>query len=136
MADTILCLLPAHTQAEDPPVLEETAAVLLKFANGVMALIDNTRRAPVYDERMEAFTKEGVVRFGYDPQNPETLHLTSDPFVRFSEGYRAEMDHMADLVRHRGIVAMEVTKEQCLDNSRIATALMESAGRGTMINMT
>ena len=48
---------------------------------------------------------------------------------------RLEMDHLADLVRHRGIVPMEVTREQSISNSRIATKLMESAERKTVIRM-
>ena len=56
--------------------------------NGGMALIDNTRRAPRYDERMEAFSINGVQKFGYDPLDETTHHLTADPFIRFADGYR------------------------------------------------
>lgn len=118
-----------------PPVLEETAAVILKFRNGGMALIDNTRRAPRYDERMEAFSSQGVQRFGFDPLDETTHQLTADPFVRFADGYRLEMSHLADLVRHRSIVPMEVTREQCLSNSRVASKLMEAAANGSLIKM-
>ena len=89
----------------NPPVQEETASVILKFRcwivsslllyytvnmlrNGGMALIDNTRRAPRYDERMEAFSINGVKKFGYDPLDETTQHLTADPFIRFADGYR------------------------------------------------
>ena len=85
----------------NPPVQEETASVILKFRcwivsslllyytvnmlrNGGMALIDNTR----YDERMEAFSSNGVKKFGYDPLDETTHHLTVDPFIRFADGYR------------------------------------------------
>ena len=85
----------------NPPVQEETASVILKFRcwivsslllcytvnmlrNGGMALIDNTR----YDERMEAFSSNGVKKFGYDPLDETTHHLTADPFIRFADGYR------------------------------------------------
>jgi len=119
----------------DPPVLEETASVILKFKNGGMAIIDNTRRAPRYDERMEAFSANGPIRFGYDPLNEETHHLTDNPFIRFADGYRLEMDHLADLVRHKGIVPMEVTREQSISNSHIATKLMESAENKTVIKI-
>jgi len=129
-----------HTWTEElreiqPPVLEETAAVILKFKSGGMALIDNTRRAPRYDERMEAFSNGGVKRFGFDPLNPETHHMTEDPFVRFADGYRLEMDHLADLIRHPDIIQMEVTREQCIANSRIASQLMEAASNKTVINL-
>jgi len=119
----------------DPPVLEETASVILKFRNGGMAMIDNTRRAPRYDERMEAFSINGVLRFGYNPLDETTHHLTADPFIRFADGYRLEMDHLSDLVRHKTIVPMEVTREQSISNSRIATQLMESAEKKTVIQM-
>jgi len=119
----------------DPPVLEETASVILKFRNGGMAMIDNTRRAPRYDERMEAFSIKGVQKFGFDPLDETTHHLTADPFVRFADGYRLEMDHLADLVRHKGIVPMEVTREQSISNSRIATQLMVSAEKKTVIQL-
>ena len=56
--------------------------------NGGMALIDNTRRAPRYDERMEAFSINGVQKFGYDPLDETPHHLTADPFIRFADGYR------------------------------------------------
>ena len=48
---------------------------------------------------------------------------------------RLEMDHLSDLVRHKTIVPMEVTREQSISNSRIATQLMESAERKTVIQM-
>ena len=48
---------------------------------------------------------------------------------------RLEMDHLADLVRHKGIVPMEVTREHCINNSRIATKLMESAKKKEVLQI-
>ena len=45
------------------------------------------------------------------------------------------MDHLADLVRHKDIVPMEVTKEHSINNSRIATKLMESAKKKKVIQI-
>ena len=39
---------------------------------------------------MEAFSINGVLRFGYNPLDETTHHLTADPFIRFADGYRSE----------------------------------------------
>lgn len=53
----------------------DTAAVILKFKNGAMALIDNSRKAKYgYDQRVEVFGSEGAIIAGNDTPNNVTLY--------------------------------------------------------------
>lgn len=56
----------------------DTSVVTLRFANGGIASIDNSRRAGFgYDVRTEIFGSKGALFVGYQRETP-TLHLTAD----------------------------------------------------------
>ena len=52
----------------------DTAVVMLKFDNGIIATIDNSRKAVYgYDQRVEVFGSEGCVRNENDVPNTVVL---------------------------------------------------------------
>jgi len=79
----------------------DTAAVLLKFANGALGMIDNSRRAVYgYDQRVEVFGSEGCAAAGNKIPTEVTLYTadsttTDKPLhfflERYHEAYLAEM---------------------------------------------
>ena len=79
----------------------DTAVVLLKFKNGALGTIDNSRRAVYgYDQRVEVFGSEGCAVAGNKIPTEVTLHntestLSDKPLYffleRYEEAYLAEM---------------------------------------------
>ena len=79
----------------------DTAVVTLTFANGCIAVIDNSRRATYgYDQRVEVFGSKGALECGND--TPSSVRLSSEsgvsgdkPLYFFLERYRqAFIDEM------------------------------------------
>lgn len=87
----------------------DTAAVLLKFANGVIGTIDNSRRAVYgYDQRVEVFGSGGSVRT--ENRFPNTITVCEESSVRrdlplnffldrYVESYLEEMRQFVEAVR-------------------------------------
>jgi myo-inositol 2-dehydrogenase/D-chiro-inositol 1-dehydrogenase len=89
----------------DPAIGEagdvDTALVILKFANGVIGTIDNSRKAVYgYDQRVEVFGSKGAISTGNQYPNSATLstadHIRRDLplnffMERYVESYRVEM---------------------------------------------
>lgn len=81
----------------DPAIGEagdiDTAVISLKFANGAIGSIDNSRRATYgYDQRVEAFGSEGMVAIGNNSPNSHTYHHSGGiesekPYHFFMERY-------------------------------------------------
>jgi myo-inositol 2-dehydrogenase / D-chiro-inositol 1-dehydrogenase len=96
----------------DPAIGEagdvDTAVVVLRFENGVIGTIDNSRRAVYgYDQRAEVFGSGGSAASGN--QYPNTVVLSTAEAVgrdlplnffmeRYAESYRAEMAAFVDAV--------------------------------------
>jgi myo-inositol 2-dehydrogenase/D-chiro-inositol 1-dehydrogenase len=89
----------------DPAIGEagdvDTALVMLKFANGVIGTIDNSRKAVYgYDQRVEVFGSKGAISTGNQYPNSVTLSTADNIrrdlplnffMERYVESYRDEM---------------------------------------------
>lgn len=89
----------------DPAIGEagdvDTAVIMLRFANGALGVIDNSRRAAYgYDQRAEVFGSEGMVAsmnntpFNACLSNAEGVHAPKPLFFfleRYAESFVAEM---------------------------------------------
>jgi myo-inositol 2-dehydrogenase/D-chiro-inositol 1-dehydrogenase len=98
----------------DPAIGEagdlDTAVIVLKFANGVIGTIDNSRKAVYgYDQRVEVFGSGGAIGTGNNYPNTAVLstqrHIGRDLPLRFfmeryTESYLAEMEAFVDAVVH------------------------------------
>lgn len=97
---------PAIGQAGDL----DTAVLTLRFKNGVIGTIDNSRKAVYgYDQRVEVFGSKGAVRT--DNNYPNAAVLSGERMVsrdlplnffmeRYSESYLTEMRMFVDAVLH------------------------------------
>lgn len=96
----------------DPAIGEagdlDTAVITLKFANGTMGTIDNSRRAVYgYDQRVEVFGSAGMVTVANNTpdthvySNAEGIHSARPLYFfleRYMDSYLAEMQAFADVV--------------------------------------
>ena len=83
----------------DPAIGEagdlDTAAILLKFANGVLGTIDNSRRAVYgYDQRVEVFGSGGSIRT--ENRFPSTVTVCDESSVRHDLPLNFFMDRYVD----------------------------------------
>ena len=111
----------------------DTAAVTLKTADGVLAVITNSRRAVYgYDQRIEAFGAGGLLRLG--DRTATALEVADDAGVsrdkplyffleRYAEAYRAELDHFIVCI------AGEATPQTTGEDGRQALYLAEAANQ-------
>jgi myo-inositol 2-dehydrogenase/D-chiro-inositol 1-dehydrogenase len=86
----------------------DTAVINLKFKNGALGIIENSRQAVYgYDQRVEAFGTGGMVEAANVPANTVTLSTASGlkndliPFLfieRYIDSYINEMRHFIDCV--------------------------------------
>lgn len=97
----------------DPAIGEagdiDTAVIMLRFENGVLGTIDNSRRAVYgYDQRVEVFGSDGAIQTANNYPNQATLHtavairhdLPLNFFLeRYAESYRLELMSFVDSVR-------------------------------------
>jgi myo-inositol 2-dehydrogenase/D-chiro-inositol 1-dehydrogenase len=97
----------------DPAIGEagdvDTALITLRFENGALGTIDNSRRAVYgYDQRVEVFGSDGCAAAGNKIPTEVTLHnadstLTDKPLYffleRYEEAYLAEMKEFIDCIR-------------------------------------
>jgi myo-inositol 2-dehydrogenase / D-chiro-inositol 1-dehydrogenase len=96
----------------DPAIGEagdiDTAVITLRFANGAIGTIDNSRRAAYgYDQRVEVFGSAGAVRTENDYANTVTLSDTQSVRTdlplnffmdRYTESYVTELTQFVDCV--------------------------------------
>ena len=119
----------------------DTATVILKFANGALGTIDNSRQAVYgYDQRIEAFGSKGMIRAenvatdtcivsnDKGSHQPPLPHFFLD---RYKSSYLTEMikfllcienDSMPEVIGNDGLKAMEIAlaaKESYLMNRPI-----------------
>lgn len=100
----------------------DTAVVTLKFANGAIGAIDNSRKAVYgYDQRTEVFGSKGMIAI--QNNTPDThVYLDSEGahsalplnffMERYTESYRREMEAFVDSIRNK--TPVPVTAFDCL----------------------
>jgi len=122
----------------------DTALVTLKFANGALGVIDNSRKAVYgYDQRVEVFGSRGAAAADNDLPNTVKLYseaavLSEKPLYFFLERYKAafidEMVSFIDAVQNNKPVA--VSGEDGLENMYAALAAGKSLreGRPVMVS--
>ena len=97
---------PAFKQAGDV----DTAVIMLKFENGAMGIIDNSRQAVYgYDQRVEVFGAKGCVEVKNDHPNSATVStatgiVSERPHYffleRYKESYVEELKAFVDAIRN------------------------------------
>ena len=126
----------------DPAIGEagdvDTAVITLKLANGVIATIDNSRKAVYgYDQRAEAFGSGGAIATGNNYPNTATVStgesvrrdLPLNFFMdRYTQSYLDEMRTFVDGIR--ADTAMPVTGE----DARAAYLIAKAAGASSKEN--
>jgi myo-inositol 2-dehydrogenase/D-chiro-inositol 1-dehydrogenase len=113
IGDEVEELMAAGNCLVDPEIGKcgdvDTAVVLLKFRNGALGTIDNSRRAVYgYDQRVEVFGSAGCATAGNKIPTEVTLHnadstVSDKPLhfflERYEEAYLSEMRAFIDCVR-------------------------------------
>lgn len=104
----------------DPAIGEagdvDTAVILLRFANGMIATIDNSRKAVYgYDQRVELFGSGGAINTGNNYANAATLSTAESVrrdlplnffMQRYTEAYAAEIESFVAAVVNNTPVAV------------------------------
>jgi len=121
----------------DPSISEfdiDTAAAILHFKNGAMAVIDNSRQAKYgYDQRVEVFGSEGVIRVDNDTPNTAKLFTSKSTQMdkmhhffleRYMQSYKDEMIEFFDCIRDN--IEPSVTGQDGLQAVLIALAAKKS----------
>lgn len=112
----------------------DTAIITLKFANGCLGVIDNSRKAVYgYDQRLEIFGSKGMSRIGNNYSNTEILfdeqgRHTGLPLhffmQRYTEAYCEEMRTFIEAIKNKEDVP--VSGEDALIATQIALAAQQS----------
>ncbi|HET7838902.1 MAG TPA: Gfo/Idh/MocA family oxidoreductase, partial [Rectinemataceae bacterium] len=112
----------------------DTAVITLKFANGALGVIDNSRKAAYgYDQRVEVFGSKGAAAAENDA--PSTVKLSNEAGVsgekpmyffleRYKEAFIAEMRAFLDAVANDK--ACPVTGEDGLQDLLVGLAAKKS----------
>lgn len=113
----------------------DTAVATLRFANGALGVIDNSRQAAYgYDQRVEVFGSKGCVSVANDHPNTAEVSTAEGvlrdkplPFFleRYNEAYIEETRRFIDCIRHDK--PLPVTGHDGLQAERIALAAKLSA---------
>ncbi|WP_437922182.1 inositol 2-dehydrogenase [Sphingobacterium sp. LRF_L2] len=121
----------------------DTAVVTLKFEDGSMAVIDNSRKAVYgYDQRVEVFGAAGMAKVDNNtPDNHQYFNeegaqasLPLNFFMdRYTESYLTEME--AFIRACKDDVAVPVAGEDGLQAARIAVAALQSVREGKPIQL-
>lgn len=131
----------------DPAIGEagdvDTAVVSLKFENGAMGVIDNSRRAVYgYDQRVEVFGSEGAVMDGNDTPSNAVFYgaegTVSDTcykimWDRYTMAFAAEQKAFAEAVLNG--TQTQVTGEDGLAPILIAAAATKSLKEGRPVKL-
>lgn len=97
----------------DPKIAQagdiDTAVAVLKFKNGAVGVIDNSRKAVYgYDQRVEVFGSEGCAIAGNEPSNTVQIYdrnmIQKDKIPhffleRYKESYRNELTYFFECIR-------------------------------------
>ena len=121
----------------------DTAIVTLKFANGALGVIDNSRKAVYgYDQRVEVFGSKGAAAAENDA--PSTVRLSTETGVtgekplyffleRYKEAFIAEMRAFVEAVSAGKPVP--VTGEDGLQDLLVALAAKKSLVEGRSVKL-
>jgi len=134
------CLVdPAIGEAGDI----DTARTMLKTESGRLCVIANSRRSGFgYDQRIEAFGSEGMIRIGniaessvevWKEAGPQTDRFQNFFLERYADAYRAEMWHFADMLSGRAAPA--VGYEDGVAALRLAEAALKSLETGLPVKL-
>jgi myo-inositol 2-dehydrogenase/D-chiro-inositol 1-dehydrogenase len=121
----------------DPKIAElgdvDTAKLVLRSASGRLCMVSNSRRTGYgYDQRIEAFGALGALRVDNEVKTAvsawraDGAHADAFPYAfmdRYADGYRAELDHFADVLAGKAVPATGFAA------SRGALALAEAAAQ-------
>jgi myo-inositol 2-dehydrogenase/D-chiro-inositol 1-dehydrogenase len=122
----------------DPAIAElddiDTAKLVLRSKSGALCLISNSRRTGYgYDQRVELFGSKGAVQVD-NVSSAQVRRLDADgardePFPysfaeRYADGYRAELDHFADVLA--GLASPATGPRDSLRALRLADAAERS----------
>nr|XP_053640521.1 inositol 2-dehydrogenase-like [Cherax quadricarinatus] len=142
---------PTHVFASATAFIPEVAAIndhdtvafTMKFPSGTISMTDLSRYAAYgYDQRLEVFGPKGMVASGNErpyQMTTSTVQGESQPPIlhsfpsRYYDGYINELNHFCDVIQ--GLVDLQLSGENTLKVSTIATALEESAATGQMIEI-
>jgi myo-inositol 2-dehydrogenase / D-chiro-inositol 1-dehydrogenase len=119
----------------------DTAVALLRFSNGAIAVLDDSREAIYgYDVRVEIHGSGGMLLIGGDGMTDGTLLDASflkpqkDSFIsRFSEAYRCEIADFVEIVANGK--RPRVTGDDALQALRIAIAADRSLKEGRTVKL-
>lgn len=112
----------------------DTAIVQLKFANGTLGVIDNSRQAVYgYDQRIEVFGSKGMTQVDNLSPNRTVVHNKAGQksprpyqfFIdRYADSFRHEIDHFIDqIIEHKPVI---VNAYDAYRATRVAIAAKES----------
>lgn len=132
----------------DPVIAElgdnDTAKLILRAADGALCVISNSRRTGYgYDQRIEAFGSKGALRIenlrnnavvGWGEAGPAEAPFPYGFADRYADGYRAELDHFADILE--GKAASRAGFAESLAAIRLADAAAESVRTGAPVAIT
>jgi len=113
----------------------DTLSLSLQFPSGVMALIDNTRRATYgYDTRLEVYGDKAMVSLENVRESAVVMHSEKgetrdciyDHFSsRFKDAYYSELDHFIDYLQGRA-KKLRITAAEAADAVKVSQAAAES----------
>lgn len=121
----------------------DTAVITLRFANGCIGVIDNSRKAVYgYDQRLEIFGSKGMSKIGNNysdtgilfDENGRHTGLPLNFFMeRYTEAYCEEIRDFVNAIRTGR--AVPVSGEDALAATRIALAAQESLRTNLPVNI-
>jgi myo-inositol 2-dehydrogenase/D-chiro-inositol 1-dehydrogenase len=122
----------------------DTAVAVLKFKNGAVGIIDNTRQAVYgYDQRVEVFGSKGCVVADNEATNTvrvytaECTNIDKIPYFfmeRYKESYMAEMKNFFECLQNN--MEPEPNGEDGLRNVLIALAAQKSYKENRPVKIT
>ncbi|GIP16403.1 inositol 2-dehydrogenase [Paenibacillus montaniterrae] len=131
----------------DPAIGElgdiDTAIVTLRFTNGALGVIDNSRRAAYgYDQRVEILGAKGSI--GVENDLPTTVKISTEEAIvtdhpqyffldRYMASYKAELEHFIECVSNGA--APSVSVFDGYQAERIACAARRSLGEHRIVHM-
>jgi len=123
----------------------DTVTVSLQFPSGVLATIDNSRRATFgYDTRLEVYGDKAMVTLDNLRASAVTVHSAEgevkdciyDHFSsRFKDAYYSELDHFIDFLQGRA-TKLRITAEEAYAAVRVSQAAADSFRQKQAIHLT
>ena len=121
----------------------DSVVIVMKFPGGQICTLDNHRKAFYgYDQRVEIHGSRGMLQLHNHPISSVTFSNSQgirgdtlkDGMDRYADAYNSGVNHFIDLLTGKSTTPRSQGKD-CLYNSLIAEAAMESLKSGKSINM-